>query len=148
MQDGRSALTVYSAFCIFLVLSFSGAHGETLYRWTNAAGRPCYSNVSPPAGMKAFRIYTGFRRDSERLSVEPSSADTLTAGETPAKADNTYSGFSEAYLKQRIADRKRSIGHIETLLREHPNDPALRRSLFKKRQYLFEDRARLDIGRP
>ena len=148
MQNGRSVLMVCGVFWIFLVLSFSRAHGEILIRWTDDAGRPCYSNVSPPAGMKAFSVDTVSQSASDRSSPTQASVDTKTAKKMSVKTDGTYSEFSAAFLKQRITDLKRCIGHIEALLRRHPNDSALRKSLFKKKQYLFEDLTRLKNDRP
>ena len=150
MQNNRSVLAVYMPLLIFLVLFFSRAHGEVLFRWTDDAGRTCYSNVSPPAGVKVFSVDTVFQ-PVQPIPVRPNtvqaSAGAETAEKIPVETGDTYPDFSAECLKQRIADRKRSIGRIEALLRKHPNDAVLRKSLFKKKQYLFEDLNRLKNGR-
>ena len=150
MQHNRSVLTVFNALLVFLVWSFTQAHGEVLFRWTDDAGRACYSNVSPPAGVKAFRVDTESHPTHpvpDRTNMAQASEEDNATEKIPVEAGSTYTDFSTAYLKQRIADRKRSIDHIEALLRKHPNDSDLRKSLFKKKQYLFEDLNRLKNDR-
>jgi len=143
MKDCLSAHTVSVAFWIFLVLSFSGADAEHLFRWTDDTGRPGYSNISPPAGVKEYSTDTVSHPAPDQSGPEQVYTDANTTEKIPLETVGDYSDVSEALLKQRIMERKTSIGHIEALLQKHPNDPVLRKSLFKKKRYLFEDLSRL-----
>ncbi len=148
MRNGRSLLSICCAILLFLVLSFPRAYGEKIFRWTDEAGRPYYSNVSPPAGIKSFSTDTMPGPVSKWSSPVRVPADTGAAKKIPVAADRAYPDLSAAFLRQRITDRRRSIGHIESLLRKHPNDSDLRSSLLKKRQYLFEDLTQLKNVQP
>ena len=143
MQNSRLPLAVCGVFWIFIVFSSSRVFGENLFRWTDDAGRSHYSNVSPPAGVKKYSVDVVSRVVSDRSSPAGMSNSAKTEEKISAEADGPRSGFSTAYLDQRIADRRRSIGHIEALLRKHPNDAGLRKNLSKKRRYLLDDLTRL-----
>lgn len=147
MHDGLSARMVFALFWLLPGVLFSTAHGEYLFRWTDDSGRPCYSNVSPPADVKEYRVDGESHFSSDRPGPVQASTDANTV-ESPAETEDSPFDFSAAFLRQRIDDRKKSIGHIEALLRKHPNDKALRKSLLKKEQYLFEDLMRLKNARP
>ena len=148
MQNGRSIHAVFNAVLFLFAVSFSQAHGESVYRWTDDSGRPCYSNVSPPAGTKAHGVEVMFRPVSDRSHPSRASIETGKMEKMSKGTDDSDSNLSTVVLKQRIQDRKRAIDHIEALLQKQPNNSDLRRSLYKKKQYLFEDLTRLEIIRP
>jgi hypothetical protein len=135
----KTSIATIQAF--FLIICFAQAHGEDLFRWTDDAGKPSYSNVAPPIGVEAYSVDTISRPALDRSSSAQVSADTNAAKEISAETYADYSGSSETLLKQRIMDRERSIGRIEALLRKHPNETVLRKSLSRKKRYLSEDLA-------
>ena len=148
MRNGRSIHVVFNMVLFFLAASFSQAHGERLYRWTDDTGRPCYSNVSPPAEAKARGVEVMYRFVSDRPDPERASVETGKSEKISNETDESDSDLSAVVLKQRIQDRRRSIDSIEALLQRQPNNSALRKSLLKKKQYLFEDLTRLENVRP
>ena len=148
MQDSRSSLSVCCATLLFIVLSFSQVYGENFFRWTDDAGRLCYSNVSPPADIKTFSVATVLHPVSDRSNPVRVSVNANAEEQIQAGTDTAFSTFSTLFLKQRITDRRRTIGHIEVLLRKHPDNSVLRRSLLKKRRYLFEDLIQLKNIQP
>ena len=143
VKDKRLMRAVSIIFWVFLVISFSQVHGEDIIRWTDEAGRPYYSNVSPSADVKVYSVDTISRPAASR-PIPAQAYDPADAGEKiPAEAEEENFDYSAGLLKQRITERKRSIGHIEALLRKRPNDSGLRKSLSRKKRYLFEDLTRL-----
>lgn len=126
-------------FWFFLLITFSQADGEEFFQWTDDAGKRCYSNVSPPASVKEYSVDIISRPAPDRRRPAQGFAGTNSTEKMPVKTDGARSGFSVTLLEQRIAGRKRSIDRIEALLQKHPNDPALRKSLSRKKQYLSED---------
>jgi hypothetical protein len=144
MKNGRSARTVSNVLWILLIVSFSQAHAEHLFRWTDDTGRPCYSNISPPAVVKEYSVDTVSYPVSDRSGPVQVPTDFGAKEKMPVETDGAYSDYSTAFLKQRIMDWGASISILEALLRKHPNDPVLRKSLFIKKRYLFDDLTRLE----
>ena len=143
MQHDRLAHTIFNVFLIFLIIYIPKAHGEVIFRWTDDTGRICYSNISPSGGVKEYSADTVSHPMSRSTSPEQVTTGDSRTDKIPAKTDGVQSDRSAAFLKQRIMGQKRSIGYIEALLRKHPNDSVLRKSLSKRKRYLFEDLNRL-----
>ncbi len=129
---------------------------ETIYKWINKEGVPCYSNVSPPQDETEYWSITTEKED-EKLAPEkkeqehakrkgPASTDRtkLKATKKEEKAEKSKAKIEREilrrkFLAKRIEEKKKSIEEMEKLLRSRLYDNNLRKSLNQKKQSLQQE---------
>ncbi|MBW2020874.1 MAG: hypothetical protein JRI65_12920 [Deltaproteobacteria bacterium] len=124
-----------------IILYFPGeTPSETIYKWINKEGVPCYSNVSPPQDEADYQTISSEKDNEEQTArVEPVPTDQPKPKDNKKKEEKIDHKILKKYLSKRIEERKQSIKEIEKLLRSRPNDNSLKKSLRLKQQYLQKD---------
>lgn len=120
---------------------------ETIYKWINKEGVPCYSNVSPPQDETEYRTISSEKEAREHAKrKEPASTERtkLKATKKEEKAEKSKGKIEREilrrkFLAKRIEERKKSIEEMEKLLRSRPYDNNLRKSLNQKKQSLQQE---------
>jgi hypothetical protein len=139
-----AALPVF--FGLVFIPVFQGV-AEELYRWKDRSGALCFSNVSPPAGVREYSNLTGASSEPGPMMSggAPGDAEGGERGKPVKDAPEDAHGSMADILRDRIQQRELSIVHLEVLLKSQPNDAYLRRCFFEKKQKLQEDRIRLKL---
>lgn len=139
-------MPVVFAACFWLVfLPVFHSSAEELYHWKDQNGVSCFSNVSPPDGVRRFSAMT--LAPSPPTGAETFDMDKNVASEVSGirVSENNAPAAGRSALKERIQSRKVSIGTIEALLRTRPNDTGLRKQLCRKKQAQYEDAIQLKL---
>ncbi len=147
MRLFRHVMATFSVFFGFIFLPVFHGFSEDLYRWKDPSGALCFSNVSPPGGVREYSILTAVPSVANPMvSTEASGDAGGGAEEKPAKDEpGVRPGSMAEFFRDRILVRETSISRLEALLKSQPNSAHLRKCLFEKKQKLHEDRIRLEL---
>lgn len=140
MQYFRLIYVIPVVLCNLLCAVVSISCAENVFHWTDEAGVSCYSNVTPPVDVSDYSVAPVFSLEEHGETRKIEATETVkTLAANPDIID-----ISREFLLEKIQHRKISIQHVEVLLQKHPDNTFLRKSLFRKRQYLHEELNRLN----
>ncbi len=118
-------------FCYLCVLDMAATRGEEIFRWVDEKGNISYSNIAPPAVNVAY---------TKKVIANKMPSDTPAANEsemTTCHVSDDRQVPADA-LDKRICSRRKSIHRLEGLIKQSPNNQALRQNLIRQKIYLLE----------
>ena len=147
MRLFRPVMAAFSVLFSFVLMPVFHGFAEDLYRWKDPSGVLCFSNVSPPGGVREYSILTAVPSVANPMVSTGAFGDAGgDAEEKPAKDEpGVQPGSMVEFLRDRILVRETSISRLEALLKSQPNSAYLRKCLFEKKQKLHEDNVRLEL---
>jgi hypothetical protein len=147
MRQIRWLPAMLPAFLWLSIVPVFQSDAEEIYRWKDASGTLCFSNVSPPGGVFDFSTLSAGSQGGGPGGATGNPGDTGEGGkEKPVEEASEVARESmPGILQTRIQSLETTIEHLETQFIRRPGDADLRRHLFEKKQQLHEDRIRLEL---